>query len=245
MPEHPAKFTPVILKVIGDALSDEACRLGHEVQVLDPFAGTGLIHDLAKPGLIDTYGIEIEPEWAEMHPATEVGDATDMAFESLSFDAIATSPCYGNRMADHHEAKDDSKRITYRHRLGRALSENSAGKIHWGVKYEEFHEKAWTEADRVLRPGGLFVLNAKNFHRTRTVKKKRVQEVVDVVGWHHDYLTSLGYATEADIAVPVRGMGYGQNGKKRIGHERVIVMRKRSAPGHPGLLGLHHRVDTQ
>lgn len=226
--EHPAKFTDSILDVISDILRKESEEKREALMVLDPFAGTGKIHSIGVPGMIETYGIEIEPEWANQHHRTQVGDALNLPLNACSMDVIATSPTYGNRMADHHNAQDGSKRITYTHRLGRKLHENNSGAMHWGPKYREFHEAAWREADRVLVPGGLFIINVKNFHRTVTIKGKRVQEVVDVVGWHHDFITSLGYSTVTDVAVPVTGMGFGQNGKRRISHERVIAMRKGS-----------------
>ena len=72
---------------------------------------------------------------------TVVGDARALPFADASFHAIATSPCFGNRMADHHEARDPSVRHTYRHRLGRPLSEGSAGALQWGPAYREFHER--------------------------------------------------------------------------------------------------------
>lgn len=225
--QHPAKFTDSILEIIGDVLRGRHEELGREIEVLDPFAGTGKIHLLNEPGKIRTHGIEIEPEWAEMHPRTLVGDATNLPFRAEVFDVIATSPTYGNRMSDHHDAKDDSVRVTYRHKLGRPLHENNSGRMPWGENYRDLHHFAWVEATRVLSRDGMFILNAKNFYRTRTVKKKRVRQTVDVVGWHHDHITSLGFSTIADIAVPVRGMGFGQNGKQRISHERVIVMRKK------------------
>lgn len=46
---------------------------------------------------------------------TVIGDATRLPFDNRMFDAVITSPTYGNRMADHHDAQDGSKRITYRH----------------------------------------------------------------------------------------------------------------------------------
>lgn len=46
---------------------------------------------------------------------TIVGNALYLPFRDRAFDGIVTSPCYGNRMADHHDARDDSKRNTYTH----------------------------------------------------------------------------------------------------------------------------------
>jgi tRNA G10 N-methylase Trm11 len=225
--EHPAKFTDSILDVIRPVLHGEANSCGFAaLRVLDPFAGTGKIHRLRLPGFIETVGIEIEPEWATLHPDTLVGNALELPFASGSFGAIATSPTYGNRMADHHEAKDDSKRMTYRHRLGRPLNPANSGQLAWGDKYREFHKAAWSECDRVLRPGGLFVVNVKNFVRTRTVKKVRVAEEVDVCQWHLDAITDLGYDLEQAIVVPVRGMRMGSNHASRVSHEMVYALRK-------------------
>jgi len=226
-PPHPAKYSDTIMSRLASVIAHEAyITKDHKLKVLDPFAGTGRIHTLLDDPNIETWGVEIEKEWAFMHRNTVLGDAHDLPWGVGHFDVVATSPCYGNRMADHHEAKDDSKRMTYRHQLGRALSENSAGKIPWGPRYWEFHELAWDEVTRVLKPGGLFVLNVKNFLRTRTIKGKRVQETVDVAQWHLDAIVTRGYQVEADDQVPVRSMGFGQNGNKRISHERVISFRR-------------------
>jgi hypothetical protein len=46
------------------------------------------------------------PRWATAHPDTFIGDATKLIFDSSSFDAVVTSPCYANRMADHHDNGD-------------------------------------------------------------------------------------------------------------------------------------------
>jgi hypothetical protein len=229
---HPAKFTDSILDVIQEVLEAEVDRADHPIRVLDPFAGTGKIHRLHDPGRIHTFGVEIEPEWATQHPQTSTGSALDLAAvfgPRFPFDVVATSCTYGNRMADHHVAKDGSKRMTYTHQLGRPLHPENSGKMHWGDEYRQFHVAAWTEATRVLVPGGLFVLNVKNFPRTRTVKRRKIEEVVDVSQWHLDTLLDMGYSSEVlPIIVPVRGMGFGANGKKRVNHEVVHVLRKGS-----------------
>lgn len=103
---HPAAFTRPILQRM-------ATMVGHGWRVLDPFAGVGRIHDL--PQLVDpldieipveTVGVELEPDWAAAHERTIVGDARHLPFPAASFDAVVTSPTFGNRMADKHNAQE-------------------------------------------------------------------------------------------------------------------------------------------
>jgi len=227
---HPAKFSDVILDAIEGVLDDEVERQDHPIRVLDPFAGTGKIHRLHDPGRIHTFGVELEPEWATQHVQTSIGNALDLTAvfgPRFVFDVVATSCTYGNRMADHHVATDDSKRMTYTHQMGRQLHQDNSGKMPWGDKYREFHVAAWTEATKFLVPEGLFILNVKNFYRTRTIKRKKVTELVDVCQWHLDTLVGMGYyAWGEPIIVPVRGMSFGANGSKRVDHEMVYVLRK-------------------
>lgn len=121
MVTHPAKFSSSILTVLAGLVQPEW-------RILDPFAGTGRVHSLGS----NTWGVEIEPEWASMHPRTIVGDALHLPFAAKSFDAVITSPTYANRLADHHEAKDGSVRHSYRHDLGRPLHPSNSGQLQWG-----------------------------------------------------------------------------------------------------------------
>lgn len=105
VPEHPAKFSPAVLDALEEIVADEALRLGRLVRVLDPFAGVGRIHLLSG----QTVGVELEPDWAIADPRTLVGDALHLPFPDEAFDVVATSPCYGNRLADQHDARDVCK----------------------------------------------------------------------------------------------------------------------------------------
>jgi hypothetical protein len=225
--DHPAKYSPPILRVIETILLAESLKCDHEITVFDCFGGTGLIHSLSMPGFIRTEAIEIEPEWAMAHPWTRVGNALHVDAPDEHYDVICTSPTYGNRMADHHEAKDDSKRLTYRHQLGRMPHEDSSAILPWGPKYWDFHKRVWVEQSRILRPGGLFILNAKDFYRTRKIKGTKVVELVEVVTWHMEALLALGFKVENTTPVPVRGMKMGANHKRRVPYEMVVEMRKR------------------
>ena len=211
---HPAKYTRVLLPYFSSILSDYGA-----IRVLDPMAGTGRIHDLSDllPGL-QTFGIEIEHEWAAMHPRTRQGDALDLPWPDGYFDAIVVSPTYGNRMADHHDAMDGSRRNTYRHALGRSLSQNNSGALQWGDQYRDFHRRAWAESARVLRAGGVFVVNVKA-HIRRGI-------VIDVPAWHASALRDLGLVQVAGYDVPCPGQRFGQNGEARVDSAMIMVFEK-------------------
>ena len=216
MPEpcrtHPAKYTDALLTFMATML--EGCH-----SILDPFAGTGkvftLCHWLPEASI---QAIELEPEWAELHPDTQVGNALHLPFGDATFDGICTSPTYGNRMADHHEASDHSKRNTYRHSMGRILHQDNSGLLQWGREYRLFHRLAWTEATRVLKLGGKFVLNIKD--HIRAGSRQFVTE------WHIDTLESMGYTAVRHEQITTPSLRYGQNAHLRVEYESVIQFRK-------------------
>ncbi len=217
--------------------------------VLDPFSGTGRIHAVAEAaGVPRSVGIELEPEWANAERfcgpdrAQIVGDSALVlpTMQAGSFGAVLTSPAYGNRMADKHEAKDSckscagtgkaagaqcrackgrglSRRHTYRHRLGRQLSANNGGGLQWGDGYREFHRTIWAASIRVLAPGGAFVVNCSNHIRDG--------KIVDVCGWHADTLGELGLDLVEVQEVTTRRQRHGANHRLRVGGEQIIVCR--------------------
>lgn len=216
--KHPARFSRPVLAVIAEIVAAERSRLGREPRILDPFAGTGLVHTLGS----DTTGIEIEPEWAALHPRTMVGNALELPFPCWSFDMLISSPCYGNRLADHHDAQDGSVRRSYRHDLGRALHQQNAGQMHWGGQYRAFHRAAWREGNRILRGahgslGGVMVVNVSN-HIRQGVE-------VDVVGWHLATLLALDLQVVAVRQVATPRMRYGAN-RQRVDGEHILILRK-------------------
>lgn len=214
---HPAKFSEPILSLIRELVCNYTPL---DARVIDPFAGTGLVHTLPR----DTTGVEIEPEWAEQtiptpNQRTIIGSALDMPFRDNWFQCAVTSPCYGNRMADNHipSPSDTSTRITYRHKLGRPLTEGSAGGLQWGKKYRVFHEAAWTELARVLVPDSIFILNISDH-----IRKGEVQPVTI---FHVRALRELGFRVVRWEKVETRRMRMGANANTRVGYESVIVLR--------------------
>ena len=206
---HPAKFSSPIL----DKLREMADGLPGPI--LDPFAGTGRIHEIGRD---DTVGIEIEKEWSDTHPRTYLGDATSLPFEDDSFGSIVTSPTYGNRMADNY-AGDGTRRHTYRIALGRPLSEGSTAGLQWGDEYRRLHVDAWTEAARVIRPGGLFVLNISDHVR----KGLRVP----VSDFHVQTLEAVGFRLLSSTPIETQRNRHGANGDLRVDHEWIHALRYR------------------
>lgn len=205
---HPARYSRELLPVLAAAVPPEQYR-----RVLDPFAGTGRIHELPN----ETVGIEIEPEWAHLHPDTIVGSALGLPFPDDSFDAIVTSPTYGNRLADSHNASDPERRRSYTHDLGRALTAGNSGAMQWGPEYREFHLSAWACATRVLRRHGRFVLNIKDH--------VRAGEVQHVSAWHLNVLIVEFDLELVEIhPIAVRSLRAGANGEARTTEEFVFVL---------------------
>lgn len=219
--KHPATFGWNILAVL-----DEVTAVRRDIRVvLDPFAGVGTLaaawEGKRYPNVI---GLELEPEWADQHPSTLCGSVLEVDIEWIvrqgpeRVDAIVTSPCYGNRMADHHEARDESVRHTYRHYLGHALTPGSAAAMQWGPDYMTFHRAAWQAVTPLVRDQGWFILNIKDHVRGG--------RVMPVSAWHRATLRSLGWKLEEDRLVGAPGQRHGENGGLRVEFEHVMVFRK-------------------
>lgn len=256
-PKHPAKFSREVLDALFKQMGQEVVRrYGHlnqenwphrPLKVLDPFAGIGGIHS-TRTIWWETYGVEIEYEWAAARPGTIVGDATALPYADGTFDLVVTSPCYGNRMADTYDGKgvcracngdgaiypsvdpcercggtgqDQSSRHTYRLDLGRMPTAGSSAVMQWGRDYRMLHIAAWREALRVIQPEGLLLVNVSDHIRQG--------KVVRVSDWHRSVLKVLGATVEDQIPVYTRRMRKGANHRARVECEQLIVARKPAA----------------
>lgn len=201
---HPARYSKEILPILRAWV--EGCE-----RVLDPLAGVGT-------GGVATHYNELELEWAaQCEGQVTVADARNLPYPDATFAAVVTSPVYGNRMSDHHEARDNSTRITYRHKLGRPLHPSNTGQLQWGSKYRNFHLDIWHEVWRVLEPGGRFILNVADHIR----KEERRY----VSSWHLDACKQVGFRYVKGRTVNTPGMKYGDN-RTRVGYEYVYFLEK-------------------
>ena len=224
------------------------------------------------PGIMRALGmfrpIRLLDKWAELDVSTRTVEAERVEVVAvepagvLDIQEVETTTgtyigegylhhnCYGNRMADHHEARErctacrgigatprpagqggavagdlctkcngtgqrDHRRITYRHRLGRPPTKGSAAGLQWGPAYRRLHIEAWQEALRVIRPGGLFVLNIKDHVRGGNLQ--RVPE------WHVQTLQALGARLYSAQPIETPGMRFGANRDARAEFELVVT----------------------
>ena len=212
---HPATYSDDVLTVL-------AAYTFPGMVIVDPFAGVGGIHQLRSLVDVVTFGVELEPKWAERGGCL-VGDARlvdehpDLV--DVVVDAIMTSPPYGNRMADVYDPDDPYHRDTYTRHLGEQLQPDNAGGLQWGEKYRAVMVAAWAAANRKLAPGGWFVLNIKDHVRGDVVQH--------VAAWHVNHLVHIhGLHLEAHHMVPSGGLPAGANAAQRVPCEEIYVFRK-------------------
>lgn len=230
--KHPAQYSKAIAAEIAHVLDFEDVR----GLVLDPFAGPGqsLVQFVASRRRV--LGIEIEQAWVDagnelLHgiPTCDIelrqGDACNTKLRSKSVAAVVTSPVYGNRMSDHHDAADGSRRRSYTHDLrtmldntNAKLAANNAGTMKCtSSEYQELHRAAWREMFRVTKPGGLLLLNVSDFIERGNV--------VHAATWHLNVVQACGWRWENATPIVTPRMRYGENAEARIEREWLFQFR--------------------
>ena len=186
--------------------------------ILDPFAGTGkigLLKDLGFKGKIICNDLEAEYSEIKYYSVDEWLHQDAEFIHCEKVDTIVTSPTYGNRMADSHNARDLSKRMTYKHQLGRDLTNGNTGVMQWGEKYKQKHIACYNHWRSLLNKDGLLVINISDHIRKG--------QIVNVAEWHKQTLISLGYKFVSETKVPVSRLRFGANNKLRIDYEYIFV----------------------
>jgi hypothetical protein len=230
---HPAPFSEPIMDLLKSLIAD------WEGPILDPYAGIGRVHELGRD---DTWGIEIEPEWAMAHDRTLVGDSSKIVATSGDLfcanwnedpapylprpNGIVTSPDYGNRMADQYLGTPEERRLreeegvmprrrSYAISLGRKVSEGSAAKYGFGPEYQELHRRIFTAVTDVCNPGARLALNVSDHFAAYTR--------IYVTSWWVEMIAALGWNIERMIPVGTRRFRDGANSDLRVDAESIIL----------------------
>lgn len=238
---HPAPFP----KGIQETMASIAKELGI-TNVLDIFGGIGKIGGMKKFGYEGRITAnDIEAKWGGDTISTMrdngvdtpmVGDSRNLSIPSDSIQAIFTSPTYGNAMGLRSRSKKDS----YQGMLGEKLSEGNTGGEVWGPVYEQLHKEVYKEANRVVQPGGYFVLNMKDKpvsaadQKNNWIPKKGSSVVVKdgtmrATDWHIKALEEAGFNLVKKIKIdeaPAISSAHRLARRHTVGYEDIVIMQK-------------------
>ena len=219
--KHPAKFNDALIPVIAAAINGRA-------RVLDPMAGTGKIATVKDYGFCGQVFCNDIEDWGAARVYNQLVDnwtfcdAAKLPYPDGFFDAIATSPTYGNGINQNRPAVPWYRVITYRAYFGKPLTEGNTGSVKWGKTYRDMHLRIYAEMKRVLSRDGVLVVNMADFVKSA--------EIVKVSEWHAQALAQCGFEMVGHEEVACKKMRFGSNGHKRVGHEVVMTFRPEVEP---------------
>ena len=230
--KHPAPYTDALLPIFAELLLKSHC---HSVavgpgpaKILDPFAGTGKIARLRSwLPQAEFYGYEIEPEWADTGPRGRLHlHHRRQPADALPRRHVRRHLHQPDLRQPHGRSSRGARRQPAPHLPPRArpaadtreLRGAAMGRWHRRREYRALHVAVWTECRRVLKPGGIFVLNVKDHIRGGVLQ--------EVTNWHAVTLLMLGFVCTRRVHVPCPGQRHGANGHLRVDYESVLQFRR-------------------
>lgn len=253
-PIFPAAYTPAVVDEILPRLT------GIRGTWLDPFAGQGMsLPRFVGPGH-KVVGVELEQPnvdagGAETAGLIEQGDATALRFRKESVAAIFTSPTYGNRFADAHNAQERCSACRNAPgapgRIGRKKCERCDGtgkRNHTRRSYTHdlralTGNSAYTLGDTNTGKRGFFTVEYRALHEAAWKECWRVAKpgapfllnvsdfykdkaIVHCATWHLVAVQAVGFVWEDAVPIKTPRMRKGANNDLRVGHEWLFQFRK-------------------
>lgn len=248
-PAHPAKFSDPIIAELADAiLSFRLARALPPPRILDPFAGVGKIHQLDHLGYV--IGCELQERWARQSHGMVIGNSERLPFVGGAFDLVITSPCYGNRMADSHVARERCRVCQGMKEIvsddwGREVCGKCGGtgrgpttRRHTYTHYygEPLHKR---NAGRLQWGPQYRLLHYAVWRECKRVLKPGGQimlnvsnhirggKEMDVVGFHRWCLRAFGLTIVREMTIPTQRNRHGANYEARVDGEQLIIATKK------------------
>lgn len=242
---HPAPFSQPIMDVLKDLIAD------WPGPILDPYAGCGRVHELGRD---DTWGVEIEREWAESSPLTIWSDSSSLtvldhhehlaSVRHLGVDyerwisfprprAIVTSPDYGNRMADAYlgtpeELSERAASGKPPRRKGYAISLGRA--LSPGSTSREHFGPGYISAHTKVMTAVTGVCLPDAMAAVNVSDFFKAKKRVLVVSFWVQLLRTLGWNIIDMIPVGTRRYRDGTNSELRVDAEQIIVATLKEGP---------------